>query len=88
MRTKKNDLLTLTIEDDGEGMDDQTKEHALNPFFTTKEGKKVGLGLAFLGHSAEEAGGAMKIESDPGKGTKVIAATFKLGHIDESPLEI
>ena len=82
---KKNDLLTLTIEDDGEGMDDKTKEYALNPFFTTKKSKKVGLGLAFLSHSAEEAGGAMKIESEPGKGTKMIAA-FKLGHIDRKPL--
>ncbi len=81
---KKNDLLTLTIEDDGDGMDDKTKEYALNPFFTTKKGNKVGLGLAFLSHSAEEAGGAMKIESEPGKGTK-ITATFKLGHIDRKP---
>ncbi|MBA7521588.1 Anti-sigma F factor [subsurface metagenome] len=80
---KKNDLLTLTIEDDGEGMDDKTKEYALNPFFTTKKGKKVGLGLAFLSHSAEEAGGAMKIESEPGNGTKI---TVKLGHIDRKPL--
>lgn len=82
---RKNDLLTLTIEDDGEGMDEKTKEYALNPFFTTKKGKKVGLGLAFLSHSAEEAGGAMKIESEPGIGTK-IAVTFRLGHIDRKPL--
>lgn len=81
---KKNDLLTLMIEDDGEGMDDKTKEYALNPFFTTKKGKKVGLGLAFLSHSAEEAGGTMKIESNPGKGTK-ITATFGLSHIDRKP---
>ena len=53
---KKNDLLTLTIEDDGEGMDDKTKEYALNPFFTTKKGKKVGLGLAFLSHSGRKWG--------------------------------
>jgi len=81
---KKNDLLTLTIEDDGEGMDDKTKEYALNPFFTTKKGKKIGLGLPFLSHSAEEAGGTMKVESEPGKGTK-ITTTFKLGHIDRKP---
>jgi len=81
---RKNDLLTLMIEDDGEGMDDKTKAYAVNPFFSTKKGKKVGLGLAFLSHSAEEAGGAMKVESEPGKGTKV-TATFKLGHIDRKP---
>ncbi len=82
---KKDNLLTLTIEDDGKGMDDKTKEYALNPFFTTKKGKKVGLGLAFLSHSAEEAGGTMKVESEPGKGTK-ITTTFKLGHIDRKPI--
>jgi signal transduction histidine kinase len=82
---KNNDLLMLMIEDDGDGMDEQTKAYAVNPFFSTKKGKKVGLGLAFLSHSAEEAGGAMKVESEPGKGTKV-TATFKLGHIDRKPL--
>src|SRR4030043_1960827 len=85
IENKKDDLLTLTIEDDGEGMDDKTKAYALNPFFTTKKDKKVGLGLAFLSQSAEEADGTMKIESDPGKGTR-ITATFKLGHIDRKPL--
>ena len=84
MEDKKNDLLALVIEDDGEGMDDKTRENALNPFFTTKKGKKIGLGLPFLSHSAEEANGAMKVESEPGKGT-VITATFKLGHIDRKP---
>ncbi|MBI4946900.1 MAG: ATP-binding protein [Bacteroidetes bacterium] len=82
---KKNDILTLTIEDDGEGMDDKTKKNVISPFFTTKKGKKIGLGLAFLSQSAEEAGGAMKIESEPGIGTK-ITATFRLGHIDRKPL--
>ncbi len=82
---KINDLLTLTIEDDGKGMNTKTKEYALNPFFTTKKGKKVGLGLAFLSHSAEEADGSMKIESEPGKGTRIVA-TFKLEHIDRRPL--
>ena len=82
---ERNDLLILTIEDDGEGMDKKTKAYALNPFYTTKKGKKVGLGLAFLSQSAEEAGGTMKIESEPGKGSK-ITVTFKLGHIDRKPL--
>jgi len=85
IENKMKNLLTLTIEDDGEGMDEKIKEYALNPFFTTKQGKKVGLGLAFLSQSAEEAEGTMKIESEPGKGTR-ITATFKLGHIDRKPL--
>ena len=82
---RKNDLLTLIIEDDGEGMDETTRALALDPFFTTKKGKKVGLGLSLLSHSAEEAGGTMKIESAPGKGTK-ISVTFRLSHIDRKPI--
>src|SRR4030042_2206632 len=78
IENKKEVLLTLAIKDDGEGMDDKMKEYAMNPFFTTKEGKKVGLGLAFLSQSAEGGGGTMKNEKDPGKGTR-ITATFKLG---------
>ena len=85
LEDRNNDLLTLTIEDDGEGMDAITRAHAQHPFFSTKKDKKVGLGLAFLSHSAEEAGGAMNLESEAGKGTK-ITATFKLGHIDRRPL--
>jgi len=85
IENEMKDLLTLTIEDDGEGMDEKTKEYSLNPFFTTKKGKKVGLGLAFLSQSAEEADGTMNIESEPGKGTR-ITATFILGHIDRKPL--
>ena len=80
-----NNLLTLTIEDDGEGMDDKTLAAAVNPFFTTKMNKKVGLGLAFLSQSAEEAGGKMNVDSAPGEGTK-ITATFQLEHIDRKPL--
>jgi signal transduction histidine kinase len=70
LENAEDDLLTLTIEDDGEGMDGRTKENAVNPFFTTKQGKKTGLGLAFLSQSAE--------------GTR-IQATFRLGHIDRKP---
>ena len=81
---KQNNMLTLTIIDDGEGMDEQTLAAAANPFFTTKKSKKVGLGLAFLAQSAEEAGGNMNAESEPGKGTK-IKASFELGHIDRKP---
>lgn len=81
----KKDLLVLVIKDNGAGMDEGTLRKATDPFFTTKEGKKVGLGLSLLAQSAEEAGGEFKIESSPLKGTKVIA-TFKMSHIDRKPI--
>jgi signal transduction histidine kinase len=83
--SKEKDLLIVEVADDGQGMDEETLKQAVDPFFTTKEGKRIGLGLPFLSQSAEEAGGKLEIESTRGKGTKVIA-TFKLSHIDRKPL--
>ncbi len=79
------DLLILEIGDDGEGMDEGTKRQCLDPFFTTKEGKGVGLGLSLLAQSFEEAGGKLVIETTKGKGTTIIA-TCQLNHIDRRPL--
>lgn len=80
----KADILTLTIRDDGCGMNEETLKKAISPFFSTK-GKRIGLGLSFLHQSATEAGGNFSIESKPNKGTKVFAS-FKLSHIDRKPL--
>lgn len=82
---KKKDLLTIEINDDGKGMDEKTLKDVLDPFFTTKNTRKVGLGLSLLAQSAEESGGSIKIESKPGQGTKV-KATFGYSHIDRKPL--
>jgi signal transduction histidine kinase len=82
---RRADRLVLEVADDGEGMNDETRRRALDPFFTTKRGKRVGLGLPFLAQAAEEAGGSLEVQSAPGQGTKVIA-TFGLSHIDRRPL--
>ena len=82
---KKKDLLTIEIIDDGKGMDKKTLKNVLDPFFTTKNTRRVGLGLSLLAQSAEESGGSIKIESKPGQGTKV-KAVFCYSHIDRKPL--
>ena len=82
---RTENLLTLEIGDNGEGMDEATRRQCLDPFFTTKERKDVGLGLSLLAQSAEESGGQLVIESVKGKGTKIIA-TYQLNHIDRRPL--
>jgi hypothetical protein len=79
------DLLTLEISDDGRGMDEQTLKNALDPFFTTRKTRRVGLGLSLLAQAARESGGAMDISSRPGKGTN-IKATFRLSHPDCKPM--
>ena len=81
---KNNTVLILEIEDDGTGMDEETLKNAMNPFFTTKDGKKFGLGLSLLSQSAQEAGGNMTVEKRAIKGTKIIA-TFDKSNIDIKP---
>lgn len=82
---KIRDLLNIEIIDDGKGMDEKTLKNVLDPFFTTRNTRKVGLGLPLIAQSAEESGGSIKIKSKPGKGTK-IKATFGYSHIDRRPL--
>lgn len=81
----EKDVLTMEIQDNGRGMDSETVRRALDPFYTTKEGKRTGLGLPLLAQAAREAGGEMHVRSEPGKGT-VVRATFRLSHPDLKPV--
>jgi signal transduction histidine kinase len=64
--------LRLRVADTGVGMDATTLERASEPFFSTKGGRRgTGLGLAMARGFAEQSGGAMAIESEPGRGTAV-----------------
>jgi anti-sigma regulatory factor (Ser/Thr protein kinase) len=81
----KEDRLVIEIKDDGIGMDEEVSRKAVDPFFTTRASRKVGLGLSLMAQAAQEAGGALRIESESGKGTN-ITATFQYHHIDRKPL--
>jgi signal transduction histidine kinase/ActR/RegA family two-component response regulator/HAMP domain-containing protein len=62
----------LTVADNGSGMDAATLRRAGEPFFTTKGvGAGTGLGLSMARGFAEQSGGALRIDSTPGLGTKV-----------------
>ena len=84
-RNSEAGLLTITIRDDGTGMTATESRHAIDPFYTTKQGKRIGLGLPLLRQAAAEAGGAMDVTSTPGDGT-VVRAEFRLDHPDRKPL--
>ena len=74
----------LRIGDDGCGMDAPTLQRALDPFYTTRTTRKVGLGLPFLIQNARQCGGDVLVRSRPGRGTTV-EARFPLDHIDSPP---
>jgi hypothetical protein len=82
---KTNDLLTIEISDDGKGMDTETLKKALDPFFTTRKTRRVGLGLSMLAQAARESGGQMDVSSRPNEGT-VVKATFRMSHPDCKPM--
>ena len=81
----KKNLLTISIEDDGYGMDEEFLRNVKDPFRTTRTTRKVGMGLSLFEAAAVATGGWLKIESEKNVGTKVVA-TFTHDHIDRQPI--
>ena len=62
-------LLSLSIEDNGRGMDENTLAHLFDPFFTTKM-DGTGLGLAVVKSVIESHQGEIEVRSKPGQGSR------------------
>jgi PAS domain S-box-containing protein len=66
------DFVSLCVEDCGTGMSEDVLAHIFEPFFTTKEvGKGSGLGLPQVYGFAQQSGGAVKVDTALGRGTKI-----------------
>ena len=75
---------SIKIIDNGTGMSKEVVDQVTNPFYTTRTTRKMGFGLPFLKQNAEQAGGRVEIQSEPGKGTTVYAE-FDTQNIDCPP---
>lgn len=81
----ESDILSIEITDDGRGMKPEVLAGVIDPYTTSRTTRKVGLGLPLLNDACKITGGRLTIESELGKGTKVMA-TLGLNHIDRQPL--
>jgi light-regulated signal transduction histidine kinase (bacteriophytochrome) len=81
----KKDRLAILIKDNGCGMNASEIEKALDPFYTTKKVRRIGLGLPMLKQAALQTDGNFIIESEPGKGT-FISVEMRHSHIDRQPV--
>ena len=81
----EEDQLAITIEDNGVGMDREMAIRSVNPFFSTRSTRRIGLGLPLLKAAAEHCNGQFHLESEPGKGTTV-SVQFQHSHIDRVPI--
>lgn len=77
--------LTIVIRDNGRGMTPEQVQTVIDPFYTTRTTRKVGLGVPFFRMAAQLSGGDLTIQSRVGEGTAV-TATFGLTSIDRMPL--
>ena len=82
---RKNNWLRVTITDNGRGISENVLKKVLDPFYTTRITRRVGLGLSLFREASKRCDGEFSIISEEGKGTQV-DATFRLDHIDLPPM--
>lgn len=76
----KNQIM-ITIKDDGDGMSEEMQKKVVDPFYTTRTTRKVGLGIPMLKQNAQLTGGDLTITSKLSEGT-TIQVYFIKNHID------
>ena len=77
--------LLIGIYDNGKGMSEEQVKSVIDPFFTTRTTRKVGMGIPLFKMAAEQTGGGLEIKSELGVGTEV-RAQFKTDSVDFTPL--
>jgi hypothetical protein len=79
------DVMSITVADDGRGMEPEFLARVTDPFVTTRTTRRVGLGLSLMQANARAWGGDLTVHSQPGQGTTV-KVWFQRRHIDRPPL--
>ena len=79
------DLLSISVKDNGRGMTPEQVQNVTDPFYTTRTTRSVGLGVPLFKMEAEMTGGHFTIDSTVGVGTE-LCAVFHPSSVDMIPL--
>lgn len=85
LENTKEHTLVIGIYDNGCGMSEEQVKSVVDPFYTTRTTRKVGMGIPLFKMAAEMTGGEFSIGSQLSKGTRV-KALFKTDSVDFTPL--
>lgn len=92
---EEHQQLFIIIEDDGCGMDEETIKQLINPYFTSRKNRDVGLGIPMLLELCDMCDGSLEITSEINKGTKIEIQLKldnydlpELGNLEESIISI
>ena len=88
---ENEEILTITISDNGTGMTEDILESVTSPFSTSRTTRKVGMGIPLFKFAAEQTGGTLTIKSKhideyPEEHGTSTSASFYKNHIDFTPL--
>ena len=81
----EGETFCCTIRDNGPGLPAAVADDPTDPYRTTRTERPVGLGLALLRATAEQTGGRVTVDSQPGQGV-CVQVTFPMCHLDAKPL--
>ena len=81
----KGNRLEITVRDNGRGIPPGLQQKVLDPFYTSRTTRRVGLGLSLLKEATRRCEGEFRVDSQEDRGTEVTAA-FRRDHIDLAPL--
>jgi signal transduction histidine kinase len=78
--------VTISVRDEGRGMDEKTIKNIFTPFYTTKGAEGTGLGLSICNNIIKSHGGRIEVESKLDKGTTIQVFLPAANHANRNPI--